>query len=110
VKTYKANGDGKELITGIHGQGDFLGYVSLLEEMPCNETATILEEAEIAIIPKQDFISLIYSNKDIPNIVGTATESLNRTLADFKDEGMIDLVSEGIKILNTAKLERAMRL
>jgi CRP-like cAMP-binding protein/CheY-like chemotaxis protein len=168
IKTYKANGDGKELITGIHGQGDFLGYVSVLEDLPCNETATILEEAEIAMIPKQDFISLIYSSKDvarkfikllsnnlteaenrlvdlayqsvrqriagtllklkdkiepnaknevitiarkdISNIVGTATESLNRTLADFKDEGMIDLVSEGIKILNTAKLEKVMRL
>jgi CRP-like cAMP-binding protein/FixJ family two-component response regulator len=168
VKTYKSNGDGKELITGIHTQGDFLGYVSLLEEAPCNETATILEDAEIAIIPKQDFVSLIYSSKDvarkfikllsnnlaeaenrlldlayqsvrqriagtllklkarlepttkkeiitiarkdISNIVGTATESLNRTLADFKDEGMIDLVNEGIKILDAAKLERVMRL
>ena len=29
VKTYKANYDGKELITGIHSAGDFLGYLFL---------------------------------------------------------------------------------
>jgi CheY-like chemotaxis protein len=43
IKTYKSNADGKELITGIHTAGDFLGYVSLLEDTPCKETATILE-------------------------------------------------------------------
>ena len=63
VKTYKANYDGKELITGIHRGGDFLGYVSLLEETPHNESAEVLEEAEISIIPKNDFLTLIYSSK-----------------------------------------------
>ncbi len=167
IKTYKSNEEGKELITGIHNPGDFLGYVSLLEDAPSHETAMVLEDAEIAIIPKQDFQILIYSSKDmarkfiqllsnnlseaenrlldlayqsvrqrvagtllklnkvsgppaskqtitiarkdISNIVGTATESLNRTLADFKDEGMIDLVNGGIRIVNPAGLEKMLR-
>jgi CRP-like cAMP-binding protein/AmiR/NasT family two-component response regulator len=168
VKTYKSNEEGKELITGIHAQGDFLGFVSILEDAPSHENATVLEETEIAIIPKQDFLALLYSSKDvahkfikllsnnlaeaekrlldlayqsvrqrvagtllklkdvqgasaqtemitiarkdISNIVGTATESLNRTLADFKEERMIDLVNEGIKILDTPKLEKVLRV
>lgn len=163
VKTYKANYDGKELITGIHSAGDFLGYVPLLEEKQHNESAEVLEESEISIIPKQDFLTVIYSSKDIArkfikmlsnnlmeaenrlldlayqsvrqrvagallkiysqhnvpnkkeiisiarkdisNMIGTATESLNRTLADFKDEGLIEISDEGIKILEKAKLE-----
>lgn len=167
VKTYKSNPDGKELITGIQTKGDFLGYVSILEEKSVNETAITLEETEIAFIPKQDFLSLIYSSKDvarkfikllsnnleeaearlldiayqsvrqrvaktllnlkdksfaysekdliiiprkdISNIVGTATESLNRTLADFKDEGLIELFNEGIKILDKTKLEKVIK-
>ena len=56
VKTYKVNYDGKELITGIHSGGDFLGYVPLLEERQHNESAEVLEESEISIIPKQDFL------------------------------------------------------
>jgi CRP-like cAMP-binding protein len=165
VKTYKVNYDGKELITGIHKEGDFLGYVPLLEERPYNENAEVLEEARISIIPKADFLTLIYSSKDvarkfikmlsnnleemenrlvdiayqsvrqrvanallkingqlqtdknpiititrrdISNIVGTATESLNRTLADFKDEGLIEISGEGLKVINKPKLEKLL--
>jgi CRP-like cAMP-binding protein/CheY-like chemotaxis protein len=166
VKTYKVNYDGKELITGIHKEGDFLGYVPLLEDKPYNENAEVLEDAKIAIIPKADFLALIYSSKDvarkfikmlsnnldemenrlidiayqsvrqrvanallkinqtfldeknpiitiarrdISNIVGTATESLNRTLADFKDEGLIEISGEGLKVINKSKLEKLLR-
>jgi len=166
VKTYKLNYDGKELITGIHKPGDFLGYVPLLEDKPYNDNAEVMEELKISIIPKFDFLTLIYSSndfakkfikmlsnnieemenrlleiayqsvrqrvanallkiseqfdqnsksiitttrKDIANIVGTATESLNRTLADFKDEGLIEISGEGLKIINRPKLERVLR-
>lgn len=164
VKTYKVNDEGKELITGIHGEGDFLGYVPLLEDLPSNESAVTLTDAEVTMIPKQDFVTLLYSSKDvarkfikllsnnlaeaearlldlayqsvrqrvagallklsgqlgtpdkheaitiarkdISNIVGTATESLNRTLADFKEEGLIELGSDGIMILDKPKLNK----
>jgi CRP-like cAMP-binding protein/ActR/RegA family two-component response regulator len=162
VKTYKINYEGKELITGIHKPGDFLGYVPLLEDKPFNENAEILEDAIISVIPKSDFLALMYTSKDvarkfikmlsnnlaemedrlidiayqsvrqrvarallkindlsadsnhfitvtrkdISNIIGTATESLNRTLADFKDEGLIEISGEGLKLINTQKLEK----
>jgi CRP-like cAMP-binding protein len=161
------NYDGKELITGIHRKGDFLGYVSLLEETPHGESAEVLEEAEVSIIPKNDFLTLVYSSKDIArkfikmlsnnlieaenrlldlayqsvrqrvagallkinaqhespekniitiarrdisNMIGTATESLNRTLADFKDEGLIEILGEGIRILRIDKLEGMVKM
>lgn len=65
VKTYKVNYDGKELITGIHREGDFLGFVPMLEDKAYNENAEVLEDARITIIPKTDFITLIYSSKDV---------------------------------------------
>lgn len=166
VKTYKINYDGKELITGIHREGDFLGYVPLLEERCYNENAEALEDVQVSIIPKSDFLTLIYTNKDvarkfiklisnnleemenrlinvayqsvrqrvasallninerylepgqepvitiarrdISNIIGTATESLNRTLADFRDEGLIEISADGLKIVNKPKLERLL--
>lgn len=166
VKTYKVNYDGKELITGIYSAGDLLGYVPLLEDKPYYESAEVLEEAEISIIPKQDFVSVVYSSKDIArkfikmlsshldeaesrlldlayqsvrqrvagallkindqyvqhsktdvisiarkdisNMIGTATESLNRTLADFKEENLIEISGDGIRILNRPKLEKLL--
>ncbi len=164
VKTYKVNYDGKELITGIHREGDFLGFVPLLEDKAYNENAEVMEDARVTIIPKTDFITLIYSSKDvarkfikmlsnnldemenrlldiayqsvrqrvagallkmhekfasitkdgiitiarkdISSIVGTPTESLNRTLADFKDEGLIEISGDGLKLVNKLKLEK----
>ena len=166
IKTYKINYDGKELITGIHHAGQYLGYVSLLEEKPYNENAEVLELAEVSVIPKEDFLSMIYTSKDlarkfiqmlstdlndtekrlldlayqsvrqrvagvllqiaarnggfdepsfitvarkdIANLIGTAIESLNRTLGDFKDEGLIEISDGGLKIINRPKLERLL--
>ena len=160
------NSDGKELITGFHQPGSFLGYIPLLEDRPYTENAVAMEETEITIIPRQDFLALIYASnemamkfihfltnkledaenrllqiayqsvrqrvasallrlmeltkpdhedtimigrKDIANLIGTATESLNRTLSDFKDEKLIDIADGGITILNKTKLERVAK-
>jgi len=65
VKTYKLNDQGKELITGLHKEGDFFGYLSLLEEGKNSDIATTLEESEICLIPKNDFYSLLYKNAEV---------------------------------------------
>lgn len=65
VKTYKTNNDGKDLITGVYSEGDFFGYTALLENSLYKESAEAIEEAEIAAIPKEDFMDLINSNRDI---------------------------------------------
>ncbi|MCL4132989.1 UNVERIFIED_CONTAM: hypothetical protein GTU68_058657 [Idotea baltica] len=65
VKTYKTNEDGKEYIIGLHKEGDFLGYTALLKNAPYTESAVALEETEILMIPKEDFFSLMYDNRDV---------------------------------------------
>lgn len=164
IKTYKLNADGKELITGIHKEGSFFGYLPLLEDEPYQENAAAMEETKIAMIPKEDFLRLLYTSKDvarnfikllsnnlselearlidlayqslrqrvarvllhlndtlqqgethitttrrdIANIVGTATESLNRTLGDLRDEGLIDITGDGLTLRCREKLQRMM--
>jgi len=163
VKTYKTNNDGKELTVGLFNDGDFLGYTALLEASAYKETAEAIEDTELAIIPKEEFESLINSSKevthkfiqllaknvsekeeqllglaynslrkrvadalmtlqhkyqttgqekfsmhisreDLANIAGTATESLIRTLSDFKSEKLIEIKDGNIVILNEKKL------
>lgn len=65
VKTYRANDQGKELITGLYKEGDFFGYLALLDDSGYTDTATALEESEICLIPKEDFYSLIYKNAEV---------------------------------------------
>jgi CRP-like cAMP-binding protein/CheY-like chemotaxis protein len=163
VKTCKTNEAGKELITGLHKEGDFFGYLSLLNDEKYTSTATALDDAEICMIPKDDFFSLIYKNaevsrrfmsiltdnirenekqllklaynsvrkrvaealvklsdkykkeneqrfsmsvsrEDLANIVGTASETVIRTLSDFKEEKLIEVSGSTISILNYDKL------
>ena len=158
VKTYKTNDNGKELIVGLYNEGDFLGYVPLLEGTPYKEMAKAMEDVELAVIPKEDFDDLIntrsgvarkfitmmaenisesedhllglaynslrkkvaeaililqkkyttsisISRENLAAIAGTATESLIRTLADFKHEKLIDFTEGKIVILNETKLK-----
>ncbi|GGC33094.1 transcriptional regulator [Parapedobacter defluvii] len=168
VKTSRINPDGKELVTGMFREGQFIGYVPLLKDTPYTDSAVALQDTEVGVIPKHDFQTLIHTNreiasrfikilsnnlfenekrllelayqsvrqrvasaltylyrqqgiadkamplltvsrKDIAAIVGTALESLNRTLADFRDEHLISLTDGGIKILEIGKLERISR-
>lgn len=167
VKAFKINENGKELVTELYGEGDFLGYIALLEGSIFKDTAEALEETEVAIIPKDDFEELIYKNvevakkfirflaknitdmeehllglaynslrkkvadailflqktfnekekekftidisrENLASIAGTATESLIRTLSDFRNEKLIEIKNGTIKILNISKLENLL--
>jgi CRP-like cAMP-binding protein/CheY-like chemotaxis protein len=65
VKTYRTNEFGKELITQLYSPGDFFGHLSLLKEEKYDETATALDDVEIYMIVKEDFLSLIYKNPEV---------------------------------------------
>jgi CheY-like chemotaxis protein/CRP-like cAMP-binding protein len=155
VKCFKNHEDGKEYITNLYSDGDFIGYTALIEDAYYDERAIVMEHAEIVQIPKDDFVKMIHSDiiiaakfihiitknvkekeerllnlaysslrkrvaralveiidkfqitdptkpleisrEEIAQYIGTATESLNRTIGDFKTEGLID-ISKG-KIL-----------
>jgi len=65
VKTYRMNADGKELISNTYEAGDFFGYQPVLEERTYDESAMALETSKILKILKEDFLSLIYKNRDV---------------------------------------------
>ena len=166
VKSYKTHEDGKEYITDLFSAGDFIGYTALLEDKNYDDSATILEDAEIMQIPRDEFLQMVYSDiniaakfirivtqnvkekeerllnlaysslrkrvakalvdihekfnkqgnttliefsrEDIAQYVGTATESLIRTLSDFKGEKLIDIKSGKISIINLDKLKNLL--
>jgi CRP-like cAMP-binding protein len=46
------------------------------------------------------------SREDLASMVGTATESVIRTLSDFKEEKLIDIREKNIHILDSERLSR----
>lgn len=65
IKTTKTADNGKELTTGLYNEGDFFGYLALLEEGQYSDTATALEESELYLLPKDDFSALLYKNAEV---------------------------------------------
>ena len=65
VKVFKTNDDGRELIVRVASEGDFLGYLALLQDNRYPESASALEECTLRLIPKDDFLALVYGNRDV---------------------------------------------
>lgn len=54
--------------------------------------------------PGEDIFSIYLSREDLANIAGTATESLIRTLSDFKAEKLVEINGSKITVLDERKL------
>ncbi len=65
VKTFKIHDEGKEFITEIYNQGSYFGYYPLLKDTNYQDYAECIESTELILIPKADFLHLIYSNIEI---------------------------------------------
>lgn len=68
VKTYRTTESGKEFVIALYGPGDFIGQLSLLTTAGTYaESASVIEDAEVLAIPKNDFTQLLYGNKEVSN-------------------------------------------
>jgi CRP-like cAMP-binding protein/CheY-like chemotaxis protein len=158
IKLFKTNEDGREFIVRIVAPGEFLGYLPIIKNDTYSESAVILEPSDIRLIPIDDFLKLVFGNKDVnarfikllanhiseqeqmllnlaynsvrkrvatalialqeqgksdihllrddlAAVVGTAKETLVRTLSDFKSEGMIDIKDGQVIILKPEKMK-----
>lgn len=65
VKTFRTNDEGKELVLGLYNEGDFLGYLPLMEGRTYKESAETMEETELALIPRAEFEELLGSNPSV---------------------------------------------
>jgi CRP-like cAMP-binding protein len=166
IKTYKLHEDGKEYITNLYGPGDFIGYAVILKETNYDDSAMVLEDADVMLIPRDEFLQMLHndplvagqfiqimaqhvkekedrlvslaysslrkrvakavvdiadkfglnkksapieiSREDLAQYVGTATESLIRTLSDFKAEKLIEIHSGKITVNDLDKLRNLL--
>lgn len=65
VKVFKTNEDGKEYIIDIFMDGDFVGYNDLIRDSKYAEGASALEDTDISLIPREDFLTLLHANRDV---------------------------------------------
>jgi len=77
-----------------------IAYNSIRKRMA---DALVMLSKKYKIANQEKFVIKI-SRDDLASVVGTATESLIRTLSDFKADNMIEINGSEIKILDERKL------
>ena len=93
VKTVKCYREKKELITGIYGEGDYFGYVALLENSVYKDVAVALEYAELATVPKDEFEMIMETDWQIARKFITL---LAKDIAD-KEQLMLCLAYDSLR-------------
>ncbi|MBT8185337.1 MAG: response regulator [Eudoraea sp.] len=83
VKCYKMDEDGKELITSLNRADDFLGFTSFADNTMHQETATAVEETELAGISKTKLKDILQHNQ---NVSIELMELLTENITDIKEQ------------------------
>ena len=78
VKSHKMDENGKELITALYEPDEFLGFTSFDDNIPYQESATAVEDVELAAILKTDLREILGKSKDVTlELVNVLTENLS---------------------------------
>ena len=86
-------------LTGVKDQLLQMAYSSVQKKT----ASTILRFAEKINSKPEDPIKI--SRNDLASVAGIATETLIRTLSDFKKKGFIEMEGRNIKILDLQELQ-----
>lgn len=65
VKCIKTDSYGKDYVTDIYRKGDFFGHLSMFDQPEYHETAIAMENTNLSLIPRAEFISLIRRSKEL---------------------------------------------
>lgn len=80
VKTHKMDQNGKELITSIQKPDDFLGFTSFIDTVSYQESATAVEDVEIAGVLKSKLKELITGSHNLSmELMNILTDNLSHT-------------------------------
>ena len=83
VKSHKMDENGKELITELHKPDDFLGFTSFEDAIPYQESATAVEEVELAVVSKNVLKDILSKSNAVSlELMNVLTENLS----DIKEQ------------------------
>lgn len=98
VRLFKSSSDGKDLVTDLCGEGDFIGHTALIQNTHYRESAASMDSTELVLVPRAEFLQLLKENVLLSNkfnmilastlthknshLVGIAYNSLRQKVAE----------------------------
>jgi CRP/FNR family cyclic AMP-dependent transcriptional regulator len=98
--------DGKLVILAELAAGDFFGEMALIDGKRRSADATVIEDARLAVLPREDFLSFVRGNPDVAmEMISAVSHRLRRT-----DELLRQRVSRNINEEEDAQKTFASRM
>ncbi len=87
LKVFVSDDSGKELILNIHGPGEYIGELSVLDDQPRSASVVTLEKSKLLVMSKDQFRDCIKQHPDLAiNLlrqIAARTRALTQTLRDM---------------------------
>jgi CRP-like cAMP-binding protein len=102
VKVYLIDANGQEFVVDVRGAGGYVGEM-MLDDKPRSAWVKTLEPSAFAVIPRNEFKSLLMTNPEvslqvIKNLIRLARGHNIRTLEDVRTRGELQLYIEQLKV------------
>jgi CRP-like cAMP-binding protein len=92
VKISQSSPDGKERTLALLGPGDVFGELALLDGGPRSADAVIAEDAELLVIPRQDFLTFVMEQPQVAmSLLVVLSQRLRHTNLLVHDAAFFDV-------------------
>lgn len=106
VRIHLRDAFGHDVTLAELGHGDFFGEMVILDDKPRSANATVIEDARLAVLARDDFISFVRANPDVAlEMLSAITNRLRRT-----DELLRQRVSRNVNEEDAARMTLADRM
>src|SRR5437588_461298 len=80
VRIHIVDADGDDVTLAELARGDFFGEMAILDGKPRSASATVIEDARLAVLPRDDFLDFVRRNPDVAlKMLAAITNRLRRT-------------------------------
>lgn len=102
VKVYLIDSNGREFVVDVRGAGGYVGEM-MLDDKPRSAWVKTLEPSAFAVIPRNEFKSLLLANPEvalqvIKNLIRMARGANVRTLEDVRSRSELQQYIEQLKV------------
>lgn len=107
VRVMVCGDDGKELVLGNLGPREYFGELALIDGEPRSATVTAVEDSELGIISKADFVNCLGSTPEIAISLMRALSKRIRDLNDnLRDFALLDVQGRVDRLLRRLALQQ----
>ena len=93
VKIQRSNDFSKDIVTGLFSDGEFFGYIPVFKNDKYESDCEVLEDTKLIFINKEDFLKLVYSNRDVSS---QFIKMLSDNILE-KEEKLLTLAYESVR-------------